>query len=448
VDFLTILPQFGNVFFTLLAFVLALSVIVAVHEYGHYIVGRWSGIKADVFSLGFGPVLFSRIDKHGTIWQFALLPFGGFVKFKGDSNAASANVEDDTVEMSADERRQTMLGAPLWARTATVAAGPVFNFILSILVFGAVMMSDGKSIEPLVVDQMKPLPIEGITLEQGDQLISVAGTALPGFDDSAAFATFVDTLPSTPLLEYVVNRDGQQVVAQGPHPMPPLAVQLAPRSAAFSIDMRPGDVIVEVDGSPIYAFADLKEIVESSEGRVLQLKVWRGGELLDFSLAPRRVDEPLPEGGFQTTYRIGISGGFAFEPAKESLGVLGAVSGGIGQTMGVITGSVSGLYHMITGAISSCNMSGPIGIAQVSGAMASQGAQSFIWFIAVLSAAVGFLNLLPIPILDGGHLAFYAYEAVARKPPSEGALRIMMTVGLTLVLGLMVFAITNDLFCP
>ena len=113
-----------------------------------------------------------------------------------------------------------------------------------------------------------------------------------------------------------------------------------------------------------------------------------------------------------------------------------------------IEGSVSGLYHMVTGAISTCNLTGPVGIAQTSGAMASQGAQSFIWFIAVLSTAVGLLNLFPIPALDGGHLVFYAYEAVTGKPPSDGALRILMTIGLTLVLGLMVFALGNDLFCP
>lgn len=447
-DFINFLPQFGNVFMTIVAFVVALSVIVAVHEYGHYIVGRWSGIKAEVFSLGFGPVLFSRKDKHGTKWQFALLPFGGYVKFLGDSNAASANVEDATTEMPPEIRRQTMLGAPLWARTATVVAGPAFNFILSVLIFGAVMMASGKTAEPLVIDQMKPLPIENITLQSGDQIITVAGQALPPFDDSDAFENFVDALPAAPLLDYIVNRDGQQLTAEGPHPMPPLAVQLAPKSAAMAVDMRAGDVITQIDGEPIYAFAQLREKVESSEGRALQMQVWRDGEILEFALSPRRVDEPQPEGGFETQYRIGISGGFAFEPAKDRLGPIAAVQGGVEQTVSVVTGSLSGLYHMITGAISSCNMSGPIGIAQVSGAMASQGAESFIWFIAVLSAAVGLLNLLPIPVLDGGHLVFYAYEAVARKPPSETALRILMTVGLTLVLGVMVFAIFNDLFCP
>jgi len=118
------------------------------------------------------------------------------------------------------------------------------------------------------------------------------------------------------------------------------------------------------------------------------------------------------------------------------------------QTYAVAANSLSGLYHMVTGAISSCNMSGPIGIAQASGAMASQGAENFIWFIAVLSTAVGLLNLFPVPVLDGGHLLFYAYEAVVGKPPSDGALRVMMTVGLTLILGLMMFALFNDIWCP
>jgi regulator of sigma E protease len=447
-DVIGLLPQFGNLTYTIAAFIVALSVIVAVHEYGHYIVGRWSGIKAEVFSLGFGPILFSRVDTHGTRWQFALLPFGGYVKFKGDSNAASANTEDTISDLSPEERRQTMQGAPLWARTATVAAGPVFNFILSVFVFGAVMMADGKTAEPLVVASLKPLPTQGVELQPGDQIIKVADITLPSFDDREAFEAFSDGLPEEPLLEYLVNRDGTQTTITGPHPWPPLANALAPRSAAFAADMKQGDVITAIDGNEIYAFSQLKEIVEGSDGRELQMTVWRDGEVMDIALTPKRSDEPQEDGGFKTHWRIGISSGFAFEAATESLGPIDAITGGVGQTYSVISGSLSGLYHMITGAISSCNMSGPIGIAQVSGAMASQGISSFVWFIAVLSAAVGLLNLLPIPILDGGHLVFYAYEGVFKKPPSDKALRVLMVVGLTFVLSLMVFAIANDLFCP
>ena len=155
-DIIGFIPQFGGLLYTLFAFVVALSVIVAVHEYGHYIVGRWSGIHAEVFSLGFGPVLFSRVDKHGTRWQIAALPFGGYVKFLGDSNAASGR-DDAAMKEAAEDPvalRRTMHGAPLWARAATVAAGPVFNFVLSILVFTGIFMIRGVVSDPLTVGEI------------------------------------------------------------------------------------------------------------------------------------------------------------------------------------------------------------------------------------------------------------------------------------------------------
>ena len=441
------LPQFGNVAMAILAFVVALSVIVAVHEYGHYIVGRWCGIKADVFSLGFGPVLFARDDKHGTKWQIAALPLGGYVKFRGDGDAASATESDEIKEMTPEERRQTMAGAPLWARAATVMAGPVFNFILSIAIFGAVMMSQGKVAEPLTVGEIHPLPQAEFGLQSGDELLGIAGRDVPETDEPGAFGDFVDALPMVPVLEYRVRRDGREITVDGPYPQPTRIMQLAPQSAAFESGLRPGDVIVGLEGEDIIAFEQLKQVVEASNGRSLALQVWRDGEVLPFELAPRRVDEPQPEGGFRTEWRIGIAGGMAFDFATEPMGPGEALWGGIAQTWGVMANSVSGLYHMVIGAISTCNMSGPIGIAEVSGAMASQGASSFIWFIAVLSAAIGFLNLFPIPVLDGGHLVFYAFEAVTGKPPSDAALRVLMAIGLTLILALMSFALITDILC-
>ncbi|MGX0876027.1 regulator of sigma E protease [Roseovarius sp. MBR-154] len=448
-DILTFLPQFGSVFMTILAFIVALSVIVAVHEYGHYIVGRWSGIKAEVFSLGFGPVLFSRVDRHGTRWQVAALPFGGYVKFLGDSDAASGKDGSAIADLPPERLRQTMHGAPLWARTATVAAGPVFNFILSILVFAAVMMSGGKTADPLTVGELKPLPFEGVTLQPGDEILSVAGTSLPDIENGEVYDEFLDTLPMRALLEYEVRRADDRVTAQGPHLLPPLVGSLSPQSAAFDAGLKAGDVITAVNDRPVVAFSELKEIVEGSNGAPLALTMWRPESgPYETTLTPRRVDEPQPEGGFKTEWRIGVAGAMAFEPATEALGPVEALGAAVTQTGDIIRSSLSGLYHMVTGAISSCNMSGPIGIAEVSGAMASQGAQSFIWFIAVLSTAVGLLNLFPVPVLDGGHLVFYAYEAVAGRPPSDRALRVLMTVGLTLILSLMLFAVFNDLFCP
>lgn len=443
-DIFSLLSGFGNTFWVLIAFVVALSIIVAIHEYGHYIVGRWSGIGADVFSLGFGPVLWSRVDKRGTKWQIAAIPLGGYVKFKGDANAASGKDGEAMSEMTEEERRHTMHGAPLWARTATVAAGPIFNFILSTLVFAAVFMSRGEVGDRLVVGEVLDLP-GAYTLQSEDEILSIAGQVNPGVQDGEAFETFIEAIPVEQPLTYGVSRMGDEIDVTGPYPYPPIVLHLSPRSAAYEIGMELGDVITAIDGRAITGFSELKEAVETGNGQVLLLTVWRAGQELEFALAPRRVDEPQPEGGFKTHWRIGIGGGLAFEPATERLGFGTAIMGGVTQTGRIIEGSISGLYHMITGAISSCNLSGPVGIAQTSGAMASQGAQSFIWFIAVLSAAIGMLNLFPIPMLDGGHLVFYAYEAVAGRPPSDGVVRVLMTLGLMIVIGLMLFGLLNDI---
>ena len=449
-DIIGLIPQFGGLLYTIVAFVVALSVIVAVHEYGHYIVGRWSGIHAEVFSLGFGPVLWSRRDKRGTRWQIAALPFGGYVKFLGDADAASGKDAETMAEIyqrNPDDLRHTMHGAPLWARAATVAAGPFFNFAMSILVFAAIFLLRGVASDPMTVGTLRDLPGGVYQLEEGDEILAIGGVATPSFDDAKGWEGFTSSIPHQPVVTYDVRRDGQEMSVDGPFYFPPYIAQVAPRSAAMDSQLKSGDVITSIEGTPIFAFDQLKTVVESSDGRALALDVWRDGQTRPVTLTPRRTDEPQADGGFITYWRIGIVGGRAFDPATEATGLLDAVSGGVSQTYSIAKGSLSGLWHMITGAISTCNMSGPIGIAETSGAMASQGAQSFIWFIAVLSTAVGLLNLFPIPALDGGHLVFYAYEAVAGKPPNDTVLRVLMTVGIAMILSLMLFALSNDLFC-
>ncbi|MDP4990267.1 MAG: RIP metalloprotease RseP, partial [Marivita lacus] len=431
----------------LLAFVIALSIIVAIHEYGHYIVGRWSGIDADVFSLGFGPVLFSRVDKRGTKWQFALLPLGGYVKFKGDSNASGGKDDEAMAVLTQAERRRTMNGAPLWARAATVAAGPAFNFALSILIFTGVLMLRGDVTDPVKVGELRAVPAQN-ELQVGDVLLEIEGVDLPSFSESSSFQSFLEDLPQQEHLDYTVQRGDDTLEVQGPYVYPPVATQIIPRSAADDAGFRAGDIITSIGGAPIYAFDQLRDAVEGSEGETLTLEVWRDGETRVLEMTPRRTDEPQDDGTFKTAYRIGIVGGMFFEPATEMSGLGSAFMSGVQQTGRIIEGSLSGLWYMITGAISTCNLSGPIGIAETSGSMASQGTASFIWFIAVLSTAVGLLNLFPIPVLDGGHLVFHAYEAVTGRPPSDKALRVLMGIGLTLLLSLMVFALSNDLFCP
>jgi len=440
-----LIPAFGSFLWTLLAFVVALSVIVAIHEYGHYIVGRWCGIHAEVFSLGFGPVLFKRTDKRGTQWQVAALPFGGFVKFLGDSDAASGKDGDGMASMTEAERARTMHGAKLWKRAATVAAGPVFNFILSIVVFGAMIFTQGTATDRPTIGALPDLPVTAQELRPGDIITAIEGIETPDYE------TLNATLPDLPRqaeLTYTVEREGAARQAAGPFLMPPLVSGVQPRSAAMDAGLAEGDVITGVNGTRIFAFEDLREAVNASDGAELQLDVWRAGAEQQVLLAPRRVDLPLPDGGFETRWLIGITGGLFFEAETVTPGPLTALGQGVAQTGFIIQSSLSGLWHMVIGAISTCNISGPIGIAETSGAVASQGLDQFIWFIAVLSTAVGLLNLFPIPVLDGGHLVFHAFEAVSGRPPSDRALRVMMGAGLTLLLSLMVFAVTNDLFCP
>ncbi|MBT0956814.1 RIP metalloprotease RseP [Alphaproteobacteria bacterium KMM 3653] len=450
-DILGLLPSFGGIIWTALFFVVALSVIVAVHEYGHYIVGRWCGIHAEVFSLGFGPVVYRRPDKRGTVWQIAALPLGGFVKFLGDADAASGKDGEAMTGLTDAERRRTMHGAPLWARAATVVAGPVFNFALSIVVFAIVLMVNGTAREPVTVDDLIPLPAQAQTLESGDQILAVGGTQTPSYEE---FFAAVEELPVEEAISYTIVRDGTEMQINAPYPFPPLISAVQPGSAAMAADLQVGDVITAIDGAPVSAFKQLQAMVSASDGKVLLLDVWRPGaeagqgEALKFSLAPRSVDLPLPEGGFETRWLIGMTGGLMFTPATESPGVVAAARYGVTQTIFIVKSSISGLYHMITGAISTCNLSGPLGIAETSGAAASQGVMAFVYFIAVLSTAVGMLNLFPIPVLDGGHLVFHAYEAVTGKPPGDKALRILMAIGLAVLLSLMAFALTNDIFCP
>ena len=443
-DLIGLLPSFGNFFYTIAAFIVVLSIIVAVHEYGHYIIGRLSGIHAEVFSLGFGPVLAKGTDKHGTVWQVAAIPLGGYVKFAGDADAASAQADEGVSQMSAAQRRRTMHGAPLWARAATVAAGPMFNFIFAFFIFAGLLMYEGLAIDEPVVGEITALPAQPFELAQGDRVLAVEGIETETLGE---FVSSAENLPAQAVLSYRVERDGQVIDVTGPHPQPPLAGSVALKSAAREARMQPGDVITSINGTEIATFGELRDMVAASGGDAMELRVWRAGQELELTLIPRSTDLPLPGGGFETRYLIGLTSGAVFEYDTRTPGLAEASGIAASQIWQVIRTSLEGLYYMIVGQISTCNLSSPIGIAEASVAKASDGAIEFVWFIAVLSVAIGLLNLFPIPPLDGGHLVFHAYEAVMRRPAPDSAVRVLITIGLALVLTLFAFALFNDLTC-
>ncbi len=444
-DLTGLIPTFGNLGWTAAALIVALSVIVAVHEYGHYIVGRWCGIHAETFSLGFGPALWGRTDRRGTRWQVALLPLGGFVKFLGDSDAASGRDEAAMAGLAASDRRRTMHGAPVWARALTVAAGPFFNFALTVLIFAGYFLWTGVATDRPTVGSLKTTPFAGESLLPGDVVVALEGVPTPDF---TALVAAADGLAPAETVTYTVERDGARREVEGPYPFPPIVDSVSPKSAARDMGLQPGDFVLAVDGKPIHAFGELRQLTGDSGGRTLLLTVWRAGESFDIAVTPKRQDLPRAEGGFETRWLLGLSGGLVFVPEARAPGALELAGMAFSQTWSVVTTSLSGLWHIVSGAISSCNLQGPLGIAEASGAMASQGADSFVLFIATLSAGIGLLNLFPVPVLDGGHLVFHAWEALTGRPPGARALKAMMSVGLALILSLMVFALGNDLFCP
>jgi len=437
VDLTTVLADFGGFVWTLASFLVALGVIVAVHEYGHYIIGRWSGIAADVFSLGFGPVVASRVDQRGTKWQLALIPLGGFVKFKGDQDAASAR-SDATIE-----GRDTMAGAPLWARAATVAAGPIFNFVLAFGIFMALILLSGVPQDKPVVGLAHPMP-NAAQLEQGDVILALNDQATPDFK---TFLTLASELPSAPTVSYRVQRGDQTLDVVSAHPLPARVGAVYPKNAGMAAGIKEGDVILSINGQPVFAFAELPAMVEASKGAPVDLVIWRAGQEIALTLTPNRRDLPKEDGSFETRWLIGLSSGLLFDPQTRQAGPLEAARMAATQVWSVLSGSLSGMVHLVRGDISSCNLSGPVGLAGAMGDAARSGLSSFVSMLAVVSLGVGLLNLFPIPVLDGGHLVFFAYEAVTGRKPNPKVLNVAVAIGLALILALTVFALGNDLTC-
>jgi regulator of sigma E protease len=353
----------------LLSFLLVIGPLIFVHELGHYFVGRWFGVKADAFSIGFGQEVFGWTDRRGTRWKVGWLPLGGYVKFAGDMNAAG-QASPEWLSLPAEERAATFQARPVWQRFLVVAAGPVTNFLAAIFIF------------------------TGFNLAYG--------------------------VPETPAVIGLVETG----------------------SGAAEAGLRPGDRIVRVDGNRIGRFEDIMPIVMLKTGGPVDLDVEREGRALRVAAVPRIITETDRFGNVTRRPALGIA---ATDHRLTPVTVPGAVAASVGQCWVVVSTTVKGLGQILTGRRSVKELGGPARIAKFSGEQASMGLLPFLWFLAVISINLGFINLLPIPMLDGGHLLFYGIEAVRRKPLRPEAQEWAFRTGLAALLALMIFVTFNDL---
>jgi regulator of sigma E protease len=367
--------KMGSVLVYPLAFLFVLTVVVFVHEYGHFIVGRLYGVGVKAFSIGFGRELFGWNDRHGTRWKISAVPLGGYVKFVGDMNGASVPDEAALAHMSPEERRVSFHHQPLASRAAIVAAGPIANFLLAIFVFAAVTFVAGRQI-------------------------------------------------------LVPRVDGVQ-----------------PGSAAEAAGFQAGDLVLAIDGRDIASFADMQRIIATSAGDSLTFAVERGGTPVALHATPTVREVEMPGFGKQRIGLLGLQG--SRNPADVKYvryGLLDSIAAGFQETWSVVERTFNYLVRMISGRESPQQLSGPIGILKVSGDVASAGGlASLTGLIAILSVSIGLLNLFPIPLLDGGHLMFYAFEAVRGRPLSDKVQEIGFRIGLAIVVMLMLFATWNDI---
>ena len=361
------LPQPG-LLFTVAMFILVIGVLITIHEFGHYLAGRAFGVRVEAFSLGFGRELVGWNDRRGTRWKLAALPFGGYVKFAGDLNAAGQ--PQDLAHYPPGERAGLFQAKPLWQRALIVAAGPATNFLFAILVFFAFFLTVGRAYTPAVI------------------------------------------------------------------------AEVAPHSAAAAAGLQPGDRIVQLGNVAVSRFEDIERAMALSTGAPLVAIIERDGRRVGLSLTPRMVERRDEYG---QPYRVAQLGVVRAGREFASLGPVAAASAAVHETWTITRLIPQVIGQIITGERSTRELGGPLKIGQMSGQRAAMGLPELVSFMALVSINLGFMNLLPIPVLDGGHLALYAIEAVRRRPLGARAQELAFVSGFAALVSFMLFVTWNDL---
>ena len=436
-------------------FLVVLGVLVAFHELGHFLAARWVGVKVLKFSLGFGPKLFGR-QMGETEYLLSAIPLGGYVKLFG---------EDETEATTQEDRARSFAHKGLWGKVLIVAAGPGFNFILAYFIFAGWLATGTPLFVPTFQDLTPDIeamvpgsPADVAGIQVGDRVSRVNGEAIS--TRTELFDAVAKSNGQALTLE--IKRDGQiktlkvtptttsgpQTSAQEPgyylgvEEAPPLVTSVMQSSPAAKAGLQTGDHVVSLDGQTIHTWSQMTGIVKESPNRQLQVEVLREGHRISLTVTPT-VEKAMVNGQSVDIGKIGISG--PGRSIMRSSTPLLSLYDGLGATWGWTELTAIGLYKMVVGDISSKNIGGPLTIANISGEAASQGASSVVFLIAILSINLGVLNLLPIPILDGGHLLFFLIEGILRKPLGERQREIAQQAGLVLLVGVMIFAFWNDL---
>lgn len=437
------MDQLVNLVLILAPFVVVIVVVVIFHEFGHYFTARLCGLPVSEFSVGFGKPIWKKKDRLGTEWRFAPILLGGYVKIPGLQTflGPKNSFENDGIESGTGLRT---VNIPVSKKFLTVAGGPLASFILAIIVFAFVVTIQGFIKEPIVVKTYHELPGNEYELKAGDEILAINETPINNLLDLYIFGNQAD--PSD-IFFYRVKRFQEVMEVTGPYPTPPIIDSINLESPAEEAGLMIGDVVLSVDGREIGSGSDLAREVTDSRGRLMDLVVYRDNREINISLAGEFQDVPMGDGEFEKRILIGVGLGLAIKPQTYTPGPLDALWHGILRTFSVVVSTLEAIPKLITNEISSCNIQGPIGIAKFSGAAANQGPIVFILFIGILSAAIGVANLLPFPVLDGGHLVFYIYEMVSGKEANGKFRYYTYIIGLGLIISLFAFTIYNDLTC-
>lgn len=377
-DVFGLLNSLGSFALYPVAFVFVLTIIVFIHELGHFLAARFFGVRVESFSIGFGKELFGWNDRYGTRWRISALPLGGYVKFWGDADVATARADEEMLaRASAAERAGSFHHKPLYAKSVIAAAGPIANFLLAIVVFALTFMVMGERM------------------------------------------------------------------------VPPRAAGIVEGSPAERAGLKTGDLVVSVNETKVASFSALVKVVTLNRGVPLKVVVDRGGRLETFTVTPELTEVDDGQGGKVSIPAVGIRLDQRLIPESEITQIYyGPFDGTLRAAREVYYHTamiVTFLRDLVTGQGDVRQLSGPLGIAKISGDIAHISPLALIQLIAVLSISIGLLNLLPIPILDGGHLLYYAIEGISGKPLGERAQEIGLQIGLGLVLGLLILASWNDL---